>query len=660
MAVTLAAPGVAAQEHGAAGGEASALGHLSLEDILSRPLPVAGGQERTVRDSPGIVTVVTRDEIMDSGARDLIDVLRMVPGFAFAVDVQGVVGPGFRGNWGNEGKVLLLVDGVEFTEDLYGTLQLGHHFPVNQVERIEIVRGPGSAIYGGNAELAVISITTRQPEELRGVSGHATWSQGKKRWMQRDVSLSWGQVFPSLGGLALSVHGFTGQGNRGEGRYQDMAGVGHDLRGDNYRLDPLFLNAAATWKGWTVRFILDDYRTTIQDGWYEALPEPLAMDFVTLAADARSELTPVEGLTIRPQLSHRRVAPWRIRDVHSLDYYDKVAERSTAKLSGVWTVSEGAHLLMGAETYVLRAFMADEKWAYKQYDFGGKNETTLLNVAAFSEVTLSNVLGNIVAGLRVEQHSVYGPSAVPRFSFTKVLDPLHVKLLLSRAFRAPSVDNIAYGPGIKPEIATVAEAELGLKADDHTFLSVNLFDITQQGPIVYVVEGAEEYYVNRSRAGSRGVEAVVRMDHRYAALNLTYSLYNASDRNLLEDYAVDGHPELALAFPAHKVTAHGQVRVAPGVTLDPSATFMSERYGYTHADEDGNEVLERLRPTLLLGCFLRLRDIGVAGLDFSVGVHNLLDQPDPFIQPYNGGHPPLPGRGREVMVRVGYSRKVEN
>src|SRR5688572_24460066 len=99
---------------------------LSIEDLLSTEVQVASKTARTLRESPAVVSVVTRAEIQAAGARDLLDVLRLVPGFEPNVDVQGVTGLGFRGIWGHEGKILLLIDGHELNETAYSTLQLGH------------------------------------------------------------------------------------------------------------------------------------------------------------------------------------------------------------------------------------------------------------------------------------------------------------------------------------------------------------------------------------------------------------------------------------------------------------------------------------------------------------------------------------------------------
>src|SRR5689334_12368285 len=128
-----------------------------LQKILNKNVAVSA-QKLSSRETPGIISVITAEEIQNSGARDMIDVLRLVPGFDVLQDLQFVMGMGLRGNWANEGKVLVLLDGQPLNELLYQSVALGNRLPVDAIERIEIIRGPGSAIYGGSAEYGVINI----------------------------------------------------------------------------------------------------------------------------------------------------------------------------------------------------------------------------------------------------------------------------------------------------------------------------------------------------------------------------------------------------------------------------------------------------------------------------------------------------------------------
>ena len=119
-------------------------------------------QSTGIRETPGIITVITEEEIQQSGARDIIDLFQLlVPGFGFGVDVEGVVGIGVRGLWAHEGKVLFMVDDQEINEGMFGTVQLGNHFSLENINRIEIIRGPGSAVYGGFASVALAKETER-------------------------------------------------------------------------------------------------------------------------------------------------------------------------------------------------------------------------------------------------------------------------------------------------------------------------------------------------------------------------------------------------------------------------------------------------------------------------------------------------------------------
>ena len=242
---------------------------MSLEELINVPITVASRQGKTVRESPGVVTLVTREEIINSGARDLIDVLRLVPGFDFGVDVAGVVGVGFRGNWGHEGKVLLLWDGIQMNETLYSTTQFGNHFPVDSIERIEIVRGPGSAIYGGYAELAVINVITRGADDLHGGEVMARGAAMPDTVGQAVGAASWAGRYEN--GLALSISGYGGIGNRSDADYHDFNGGSYSMAGENF-LDARFLDVGASFKGLAGRLVYDGYDNGGRDAYGAIAP----------------------------------------------------------------------------------------------------------------------------------------------------------------------------------------------------------------------------------------------------------------------------------------------------------------------------------------------------------------------------------------------------
>ena len=117
------------------------------------------------------VTVVTADEIQKYGYRNLADILRSVPGFYVTYDRDytfvGVRGFGRLGDWNS--RILVLIDGHRINNNVLGQAMLGNEFlvDIDMIERVEIVRGPSSSLYGANAFFAVINVITRTSKQVK-------------------------------------------------------------------------------------------------------------------------------------------------------------------------------------------------------------------------------------------------------------------------------------------------------------------------------------------------------------------------------------------------------------------------------------------------------------------------------------------------------------
>jgi outer membrane cobalamin receptor len=317
-------------------------------------------------------------------------------------------------------------------------------------------------------------------------------------------------------------------------------------------------------------------------------------------------------------------------------------------------------LLAGVETYSDRAHVNSTTLAGLQTLFGDASSVAYNTIATYAQVLANHSLANLTIGARYEHHSAAGGALVPRIALTKVLGRFHAKLLASQAFRAPGVENLNLSGGnLKPEKTTVFEAEAGYQLGEHHYVAVNAFDTTIKEPIIYRYDSAtmSELYQNFGRTGTRGVEVDYRMKYSRGTADINYSYYTAAGKNAAELYRVPDHDDVLLAFPAHKLAMSGTIDLYRGLSLSPSAVICGERYGYTAGDSDGNPVLGRQAPTALVNFYLRYRDL-VPGLDLGAGVYDIADQRPAYVQPYSGGHPPLPGAGREIVFRVAYERKL--
>ncbi|MDJ0841438.1 MAG: TonB-dependent receptor, partial [Acidobacteriota bacterium] len=138
-----------------------------MEDLLNVEVTVASKSEETIADAPSSVTVFTRTEIEQMGIRDVYQLLNYVPGFQVN---NGVAGNGkantihIRGsnNSNPSNRVLFLLNGQRLNASHYGGATIFMStLATGMIKQVEIIRGPGSALYGSNAFLGVVNIVTR-------------------------------------------------------------------------------------------------------------------------------------------------------------------------------------------------------------------------------------------------------------------------------------------------------------------------------------------------------------------------------------------------------------------------------------------------------------------------------------------------------------------
>jgi iron complex outermembrane receptor protein len=213
---------------------------LSLEDLLSvRVVTTASKFPQSVREAPASITIVTAEEIRRHGHRTLADVLRTVRGLYTTYDrnyvYAGVRGFSRPGDYNT--RVLLLLNGHRLNDALYDMAPIGTDFPldISIIDRVEVIRGPASSLYGTNALFAVINVVTRTGGQHSGLrlsaaggsqeSFNGTASYGRLFRTGSEILLA-GSVFHTAGARRLSYP---------ELATSDTTGDVFDLDGDRSR-----------------------------------------------------------------------------------------------------------------------------------------------------------------------------------------------------------------------------------------------------------------------------------------------------------------------------------------------------------------------------------------------------------------------------------------
>lgn len=156
---------------------------------------IATGTRKTLSKAPAIASVITAEDILRTGAKNLVEALSLVPGLNISRSSQ-IMGPkfNFRGITSTfSPQTLMMVNGTPTTSVVRGDNHIvwGEH-PVHSISRIEIIRGPGSALYGADAFAGVINIITKSHDELQKSEIGASYGSFESRgaWISTSADFN--------------------------------------------------------------------------------------------------------------------------------------------------------------------------------------------------------------------------------------------------------------------------------------------------------------------------------------------------------------------------------------------------------------------------------------------------------------------------------------
>jgi iron complex outermembrane receptor protein len=151
-------------------GQTPDLTQKSLEDLMKIEVTSVSKKAQKTSETAAAVFVISQEDIRRSGALNIQDLLRLVPGLDVAqIDSSqwAISARGFNGQYSN--KLLVMIDGrTVYNPEFAGVLWDSQNVPLDTIERIEVIRGPGAAVWGSNAVNGVINIITKSAEETQG------------------------------------------------------------------------------------------------------------------------------------------------------------------------------------------------------------------------------------------------------------------------------------------------------------------------------------------------------------------------------------------------------------------------------------------------------------------------------------------------------------
>jgi vitamin B12 transporter len=473
-------------------------------------------------------TVIDAREIAASQATTVLDLLRTVPG----LDVVQSGGPGtvaslfLRGT--SSTQTLVLVDGVALNSPYFGGTDLSALSLAN-VERVEVVRGPFSALYGSEAIGGVVRVFTRRTSSEEEISGRATLGAGNGSAKEAfaEVALGSGPVTASAGFRRTLTDGdlpneFFAATN--------VSGTLSAALSDSLRV------------GLVIR--RDEGRTGIPSS--GGIPTPLRA--------TTSETTTFEApVSIALSRSAFVEASFRwVKDSPTFSDPDAVfsssstdARRAGARLA--FTTAVGAHRLTAGADWE-RTLVSNES------NFGvALDDASTRTFALFGEdrIALAGERLVVTAGVRWDDHSAFGSAVSPRLTAAwRVTRSLKLRAAAGTAFRAPSTGELYYpysgNPALRPEKSNGYEVGVEKTLAKGVILEASGFWNAIRDLIDY---DATATFMNQNigSARTRGVEVALRTP--VGARSIVRASYTYLDAKDLETNA------LLLRRPRHRASA---------------------------------------------------------------------------------------------------------
>lgn len=493
-----------------------ALARMSLDSLLSVPVDAAARYSQTLADAPASVTILTADQIERYGWRTLDEALQSVRGFYTSYDRNysylGVRGFSRPTDYNN--RIVLLLNGHVLNESVYNLVGIGTELGIDlrALERIEVVRGPGSALYGTGAMFAVVNLVTRDGAAF----GSANASALLGSLGHREVS--------ALAGDRVGALDFLLAVRRGERDGGDLYFAEFDAPENNHgvargidwdRFDEALAIAVigdvrvqaranrrskgiptAAWNG-----VFNDRDGRTRDSW------------ASLALEFERAVSPATNLQLRLHGNGYAYVGWYPQEEGMWRDSDD-ARWGGLELQLTQDFGPSNRVVLGGG-YTRHARADYRAWEAGAVFFEGDYPYHAFALYVQDEVQLTRKLA-FTAGLRFDGHSASDDVLSPRLAF--IYTPASntvLKLLAGEAFRAPSVferfyvaDDFKRMQPLAPERIRTFELVWQQRLNRVLSMTSSLYSYHVDDLIDTELDPTDDmaFFENRDRVGAHGFE----------------------------------------------------------------------------------------------------------------------------------------------------------
>lgn len=645
------------------------------EEMLFMEIPTiitAARKEQPLTDAPASIIVITENQLKDCGARTISDVLKTVQGVYTLPSERHIQKLYVRGigsiDTSYNDKVLLMVDGIPYRDIFYGHASIDEYLPLENIKRIEIVTGPGSALYGTNAFGGVINVLTKSVNDVNGTE--ASFGFGSADTKLYSIIHGQNSVSPKI---LVFARKYTTKGDGPEYSYN------HKL--ESLQEDPADASAIqikTSYNDFTLNLKYIDFRHTYTTN--PDIPETAwdrnYFNYKNYFLDAGYEKKLSDSIKFLVKTW------WHYYD--NLNFWQKTEPKITTFTvitSDMWCYKESQIAAIESQMNIGWPSANQDIIIGGQYDYEEivrvedleiyratgirrdpseywMNPMNRNNAAVYFQDIYKPVdFIDITGGIRTDVHQVFGNSTNPRCGFVlRPLDRTTLKLLYGSAFRAPDYRQRYVKTGdwtignekLKPEHIETPEVELSYDFTKRITSKINFYKSRITDMIeTQSVPGGKKYVNSENSLDVQGFEYAVKFFYRMFDAYINYS-YNETRDHLTE--------ELLYGRPVNMANGGITYKVIENLRLNSTLSYVGE---IKRSDEDKNDydpkyTLGEKRPDLPGYFNLNLTGIVTSGnIEISCSVYNIFNQKQ-FVLDESPSNFDVELPGRNVLVKASY------
>jgi len=669
--------------------------------IKGRKVKVATGETQDMSKAPSVTTVITAQDIEAMGARDLDEVLEAVPGLHVSKNnISNFPIYQMRGITSTfNPETLVLINGISVKDSYIGSRNLiWAGMPVNSIARIEVIRGPGSAVFGADAFSGVINIITKTKQDIEG-------TETGVRVGSFDAYEGWLLHGENYGGidLALMMEYTNAEGHReiieedAQTQFDTLSGTqaslapgagNHQLTRWNMRLDA----AKNNWRFRAAWMRSDEIGTGFGLG--EAL-DPVGLwggDMATTDLTWHNpHLTRFWDVSARvsyfynsfePQTNHRIFPSGTViaGELFPEGYSGnpgRAEEQITTDIFGFYSGIKDHLLRFGAGYYYGDMYKVTESKNFGPNPAGGLiTPTEIVDVSDTPFVYLPEVMRTawyinaqdiwhindtweLTVGVRYDKYSDFGSTVNPRAALVwSTTEKLTTKLLYGQAFRAPSFIELYNqnnpfsngNPDLKPENIETFELAFDYLVQKNLHADINFFYYKMDDRVLLEPNPDMPGFLSFANGGQqkgKGMELELRWKPSVrSSLLLNYAYQKSTDK--MVDYDV-GYA------PTHEIYMRGDWLLMSNWFLDARVNWVADR------KRSFGDTRDKVNDYTTVDLTLRYKNIRGGHWNAAVGVRNLFDADVREPSQGTGGivniPNDLPQAGRDFFAELRYSFK---